>query len=207
MKKIYLSITIALLSVISLAQEFELELFALGFSSPVGIAHAGDDRLFVLEQGGEIKILNADGSVNPTSFLNISSIISSGGERGLLGLAFHPEYETNGRFFVNYTNISGNTVIARYEVSDDPDVADTDGTILLTINQPFSNHNGGNIHFGPDGYLWISMGDGGSGGDPNNNGQNINSLLGKMLRIDVDGETYTSPSDNPFVGTDGADEI
>lgn len=207
MRKIYLSITIAILSVISLAQEFELELFAQGFSSPVGIAHAGDDRLFVVQQGGQIRILNSDGTINSTPFLNLTSIISSGGERGLLGLAFHPDYATNGRFFVNYTNTSGHTVIARYEVSDDPDVADADGTILLTINQPFSNHNGGNIHFGPDGYLWISMGDGGSGGDPNNHGQNINSLLGKMLRIDVDGETYTSPSDNPFVGTDGADEI
>lgn len=207
MRKIYFSITLAIFSVISLAQEFELELFAQGFSSPVGIAHADDDRLFVVQQGGQIRILNGDGTINSTPFLNLTSIISSGGERGLLGLAFHPDYTTNGRFFVNYTNTAGHTVIARYEVSDDPDVADTDGTILLTINQPFSNHNGGNIHFGPDGYLWISMGDGGSGGDPNNYGQNINSLLGKMLRIDVDGETYTSPSDNPFVGTDGADEI
>src|SRR5690606_36355315 len=148
MRKIYLSITIAILSVISLAQEFELELFAQGFSSPVGIAHAGNDRLFVVQQGGQIRILNTDGTINPTPFLNLTSIISSGGERGLLGLAFHPDYDTNGRFFVNYTNTAGHTVIARYEVSDDPDVADTDGTILLTINQPFSNHNGGNIHFG-----------------------------------------------------------
>ncbi len=207
MKKIYLSIAIAIISIISIAQEFELELFAQGFNSPVGIAHAGDDRLFVVQQGGQIRILNADGSINSTPFLNVSSIISSGGERGLLGLAFDPDYEANGRFFVNYTNTAGNTVIARYEVSDDPNVANTTGTILLTINQPFSNHNGGNIHFGPDGYLWISMGDGGSGGDPNNNGQNKNSLLGKMLRIDVSGDTYTSPADNPFVGTDGADEI
>src|SRR5690606_21188454 len=135
------------------------------------------------------------------------SIISSGGERGLLGLAFAPDYETSGRFYVNYTNPNGNTVIARYTVSENPNVANSTGTVLLTIEQPFSNHNGGSIHFGPDGYLWIGMGDGGSAGDPNNNGQNKNSLLGKMLRIDVSGESYTSPSDNPFVGTDGADEI
>ena len=207
MRKIYLLIMTTIVSVIAGAQEFELEVFAQGFSSPVGIAHADDDRLFVVQQGGEIKILNSDGTVNPTPFLNLTSIISSGGERGLLGLAFHPDYDSNGRFFVNYTNTSGNTVIARYEVSVNPDVANPNGTVLLTINQPFSNHNGGNIHFGPDGYLWISMGDGGSGGDPNNYGQNINYLLGKMLRIDVDGDSYTSPADNPFVGTDGADEV
>src|SRR5690606_18544914 len=121
--------------------------------------------------------LNADGTINPTPFLNISSIISSGGERGLLGLAFAPDYETSGRFYVNYTNPNGNTVIARYTVSENPNVANSTGTVLLTIEQPFSNHNGGSIHFSPDGYLWIGMGDGGSAGDPNNNGQNKNSLL------------------------------
>lgn len=207
MNKFYLSLTTALFSLFSFAQEFELQEFADGFSSPVGITHAGDGRLFVVQQGGQIRVVNAEGSVNPTPFLNVSSIISSGGERGLLGLAFDPDYTTNGRFFVNYTNTNGDTVIARYEVSGNPDVANTTGTILLTIEQPFSNHNGGDIHFGPDGYLWISMGDGGSGGDPEDNGQDINSLLGKMLRIDVSGATYTSPSDNPFVGTAGADEI
>lgn len=207
MKKIYLSFLAIGFWVMVSAQEFTLELFAGGLSSPVELAHAGDDRLFVVEQGGTIKIINADGTVNGTAFLNISSQISSGGERGLLGLAFDPNYETNGRFYVNYTNTSGNTVIARYTVSENPDVANPDGTILLTIDQPFSNHNGGNIKFGPDGYLWIAMGDGGSGGDPNNNGQNIDTLLGKMLRIDVSGNDYTSPADNPFVGEDGADEI
>lgn len=207
MKKFYLTIAAAILSLTLTAQEFELQPFASGLSSPVGIAHAGDDRLFVVQQGGQIRIINADGTINQTPFLNISSIIVSGGEQGLLGLAFHPDYETNGRFFVNYTNPSGDTVIARYQVSDDPNVASPTGTVLLTIEQPFSNHNGGDIHFGPDGYLWISMGDGGSGGDPQDNGQDINSLLGKMLRINVDGATYTSPADNPFVGTDGADEI
>src|SRR5690606_32606451 len=145
--------------------------------------------------------------VNATPFLNISTLISSGGERGLLGLAFAPDYDSSGRFFVNYTNIAGHTVIARYTVSEDPNIANPDGIPILTIEQPFGNHNGGNIHFGPDGYLWISMGDGGSGGDPNNNGQNTDILLGKMLRIDVSGEGYTSPPDNPFVGEAGADEI
>lgn len=207
MRKIYSLIVTALIPFMVSAQEFILEPFAAGFSSPVGIAHAGDDRLFIVQQGGQIRILNTDGTIDPTPFLNVSSIISSGGERGLLGLAFHPDYANNGRFFINYTNLSGDTVIARYEVSDDPNVANPNGTVILTVQQPFSNHNGGDIHFGPDGYLWISLGDGGSGGDPNNNGQNINSLLGKMLRIDVDGDSYTSPPDNPFVGADGADEI
>src|SRR5690554_2313016 len=208
MKKTILSLFMAL-GLTSMAQTIILTPFATGFSDPVEIAHCGDDRLFIVQQGGAIKVVNSDGSVNAENFLNLSSLISTGSERGLLGLAFHPNYESNGYFFVNYTNTSGNTVIARYSVSNsNPNVADpSSGVILLTINQPFSNHNGGCIKFGPDGYLWISMGDGGSGGDPNNNGQNKSSLLGKMLRIDVDGETYTSPSDNPFVGTDGADEI
>jgi len=207
MKKIYFFIAALTISTFVQAQEFTLELMTSQAGNIVNLAHAGDERMFIVQQSGQIKILNPDGSINATPFLNISSIISSGGERGLLGLAFAPDYETSGRFYVDYTNTAGNTVIARYTVSDNPDVANTDGTILLTIDQPFSNHNGGNIKFGPDGYLWIAMGDGGSGGDPNGNGQNINALLGKILRIDVSGDTYTSPPDNPFAGTDGADEI
>lgn len=193
----------------SFAQIIGLTSFATGFLDPVEIANAGDNRLFVVEQGGTIKIVSATGTVNTTPFLNISTLISAGGERGLLGLAFHPEYATNGYFYVNYTNTGGNTVIARYSVNpNNPNVALTTGTILMTINQPFSNHNGGTIKFGPDGYLYIGMGDGGSGGDPNGNGQNINSLLGKMLRIDVDsGSPYSSPATNPYVGVAGADEI
>jgi glucose/arabinose dehydrogenase len=150
------------------SQTLNLQSFATGFTQPVEITHAGDSRLFVVEQTGRIKILNTNGSVNATPFLNISTIISSTGERGLLGLAFHPNYTTNGYFFVNYTNTAGNTVIARYSVSGNPDVASTTGTILMTIAQPYSNHNGGSIKFGPDGYLYIAMGDGGSGGDPQN---------------------------------------
>lgn len=196
-----------LASFIGHSQTIGLELFAEGFTSPVEIAHAGDSRLFVVEQAGRIKILNADGSVTATPFLDISSIISSGGERGLLGLAFHPDYDDNGYFFVNYTNPAGNTVIARYSVSSsDPSVADPESALpLLTVVQPYPNHNGGCLRFGADGYLYISMGDGGSGGDPNNNAQTLSSLLGKMLRIDIDnGDPYSIPATNPFTGQPAA---
>ncbi|WP_294733940.1 PQQ-dependent sugar dehydrogenase [uncultured Flavobacterium sp.] len=201
---------LTMLSSLSFAQVIDIELFASGLNSPVEIVNAGGTELYVVEQSGKIRIIAADGTVNGTDFLDLSSVLSLGGERGLLGLAFHPDYATNGFFYVNYTNTSGDTVIARYSLSlDDTEVADPDsGVILLTVDQPFSNHNGGCIRFGPDGYLYISMGDGGSGGDPQGHGQNKNSLLGKMLRIDVDGAAaYTSPADNPFVGVDGADEI
>jgi glucose/arabinose dehydrogenase len=208
MKKKLLCLFI-IISAFSYAQEIDIELFAQNITNPVEIAHAGDSRLFVAEQTGRIKIVNTDGTVNSTPFLTVSTLISSGGERGLLGLAFHPDYATNGYFYINYTNTSGDTVIARYSVSSNPDVANSgSATILLTVDQPYSNHNGGCIRFGPDGYLYISMGDGGSGGDPQNNAQNINSLLGKMLRLDVDnGSPYSSPATNPYVGTNGADEI
>lgn len=207
-----LQFCVVLLTTISFAQTIGLQTFATGFSSPVAIVNAGDSRLFVVQRGGAIRILNANGTINATNFLTLtSSTIVSGGERGLLGLAFHPNYATNGYFYVNYTRASdGATVIARYNVSANPDVADANsGQVLLTVSQPFSNHNGGSLVFGPDGYLYIGMGDGGSFGDPNNYGQNINSLLGKMLRIDVDGGSpYAIPVGNPFAGaTPGADEI
>ncbi|MGB0423657.1 MAG: PQQ-dependent sugar dehydrogenase, partial [Flavobacteriales bacterium] len=178
--------------------EIDLELFASGLDNPVGIYHAGDDRLFILEQDdGHIEIVNSDGTLGGT-FLDVSGLISNGSERGLLGLAFHPDYQNNGEFFINYTNNAGNTVIAEYTVSADPNVANTSGLPLMTIVQDFGNHNGGHIAFGPDGYLYIGMGDGGSGGDPNNRAQSDASLLGKMLRIDVDnGVLYAIPSDNP----------
>jgi glucose/arabinose dehydrogenase len=207
MRKLLLSGVIAFLSLPLFAQDFTLELVTSQAGSIVNLAHAGDERMFIVQQNGQIKIMNPDGSILPTPFLNVSSLITSGGEQGLLGLAFAPDYETSGRFYVDYTNTSGDTTIARYTVSSDPNVANTDGTILLTIDQPFSNHNGGNIKFGPDGYLWIGMGDGGSGGDPNANGQNTNVLLGKMLRIDVSGDDYTIPSDNPFAEGGGAGEV
>ncbi len=209
MKQLYL-----LLIMIGLplsAQTVNIQLFAQGFSGITEVVNAGDARLFVVEKSGRIKILNPDGTTKATPFLQLpSNMLGSSNEQGLLGLAFHPNYATNGYFYINYVNSGGNTVIARYSVSSsDADLADTaSASILLTIDQPFSNHNGGTLKFGPDGYLYIGMGDGGSAGDPGNRAQNLNLLLGKMLRIDVDGGSpYAIPADNPYVGIDGADEI
>jgi glucose/arabinose dehydrogenase len=192
------------------AQTVVLQEFATGLNSPVEITNANDSRLFVVQQTGQIKIVQPSGAVNVVNFLDISTKITYGGERGLLGLAFHPQYATNGYFFVYYNNLAGNITVARYSVSStDPNVANpASEKLMLDIPKPFSNHNGGSIHFGPDGYLWISTGDGGSGGDPNNNGQNKNALLAKMLRIDVNSTgPYNIPPSNPFVGIDGADEV
>ncbi|NNF35770.1 MAG: T9SS type A sorting domain-containing protein [Saprospiraceae bacterium] len=190
-----------------------LQLVVGGFSDPVDIAHAGDSRLFIVEQGGVIRIIDG-GTVLPAPFLDISTIVNSGAnERGLLGLAFHPNYSTNGYFFVNYTNSSGHTVVARYSVSANPDIGDSGSALpIITIVQDFNNHNGGDLNFGPDGYLYIGMGDGGDGGDPNNRAQDGLNLLGKMLRIDVDnpsiGSNYGIPAGNPFVGNPAVlDEI
>ncbi len=192
------------------SQNVNIAEFATGFSSPTAIEHAGDSRLFVLERDGIIKILNVNGTVNTTPFLDLSVSISSGGERGLLGIAFHPEYSSNGNFYVNYTNTSGNTVVSRFTVSANPDLADATSEFqIISIDQPYSNHNGGSITFGPEGYLYIGMGDGGNGEDPHDYSQNPLIMLGKMLRIDVDGGTpYAIPSDNPFVGnSDYLEEI
>ena len=189
------------------SQTIELTDFADGFSSPLALKNAGDERLFVVEQAGVIKIVDLNGTVNTTPFLDIQSIVNAGGERGLLGLAFHPEYQTNGRFFVHYSNSSGDTQISEFSVStSNPDIANPNSEVmLLTVSQPFSNHNGGTIAFGPqDGYLYIGLGDGGGGGDTNNNAQNPTLLIGKLLRIDIDtqsgGNNYGIPSDNPFIG-------
>lgn len=191
--------------------QIQLQPWASGLAKPVGIYHCGDERLFVVEQDqGRIRILNSQGTVTGT-FLNVGSMISTGGERGLLGLAFHPDYQNNGYFYINYYSTQNQTVIARYQVSaGNPNVADPNSAqIVMTIPQPYGNHNGGHIEFGPDGYLYIGMGDGGSAGDPQNYSQNNQSLLGKMLRIDVDnGSPYAIPPDNPFVGNAGVlDEI
>jgi glucose/arabinose dehydrogenase len=176
---------------------------------PLLVTHAGDGsgRLFVVEQGGTIRIVR-DGRVATQPFLDVSSLTEGEGERGLLGLAFHPRYERNGRLFVNYTDNAGDTVVAEYQRSQDENRAEPDSAqTLLHIDQPFANHNGGNLVFGPDGYLYVGMGDGGSAGDPMGNGQRLDTLLGKLLRIDVDsvsGDGYAVPADNPFVDRDDA---
>ncbi len=211
MKKILLWFGLFVAACLS-AQTIVLESFVTGVSNPVEIVASptSDNRLFVVQQSGTIKIINENGTVAADNFLNISNLITFGGERGLLGLAFHPQFATNRYFFVYYNNLQGAIRVSRFTAnSSNPNITDPSSEkILLTIPKPFTNHNGGSIHFGPDGYLWISTGDGGSGGDPNNNSQNKNSLLGKMLRIDVNSDNaYNIPSDNPFVGVDGADEI
>ncbi|MBW4521164.1 MAG: PQQ-dependent sugar dehydrogenase [Scytolyngbya sp. HA4215-MV1] len=179
--------------------------FVSGFSQPTEIANAGDGtgRLFVVERNGHVRIVQ-NGAVLATPFLDISTQVrSQGQEQGLLGLAFAPDYASSGYFYVNYINSAGNTVIARFHVSSNPNVANAASEeIVLTIAQPFANHNGGKLAFGPDGYLYIGMGDGGGGGDPQNLAQNPNSLLGKILRIDVNpntSRTYTIPASNPFL--------
>ena len=209
MKKFILPLLIMLATVYS-AQNITLTEFATGFTSPVEISHTNDTRLFVVQQNGLIKIVLPNGTTNAANFIDLSSKIIFSGERGLLGLAFHPQYATNGYFFVYYNNTAGNGTLARYSVNTtNPDLADiSTEKILLNITKPFENHNGGSLHFAPDGKLWISTGDGGSGGDPNNNAQNKNSLLGKILRLDVDATgPYNIPPDNPFVNIAGADEI
>ena len=183
----------------SFSQSVLLESFGPSFNSPVEIKNAGDERLFVVEKSGKIKILNQNGSVNSTPFLDIEDRVSTNAnERGLLGLAFHPNYPENPFFFVNYTNNSGATTISKFSVSANQDIANDSETILLEINQPYANHNGGCINFGPDGNLYIGMGDGGSGGDPQNYSQNTGSLLGKMLRINVNSGAYSIPENNPY---------
>jgi glucose/arabinose dehydrogenase len=191
---------------------------ASGLSNPVFVTHApGDhDRLFILEQRGRIRILK-DAQILPTSFLDISTQVSLGGEQGLLGLAFHPDFANNRQFYVNYTNTAGDTVVARYTASEsDPNRADPTGDTILFVDQPFVNHNGGWIDFGPDGYLYVALGDGGDQADPNNRGQSITGeLLGNILRIDVNQDSFPAdelrdygiPPDNPFVGRTGEDEI
>ncbi|MER2600406.1 MAG: PQQ-dependent sugar dehydrogenase [Caldilineales bacterium] len=186
-----------------------LQLVASGLARPVAVtAPTGDrTRLFITEKTGYLRIVTISGGVYtllPTPFLDIDALVgSSGNEQGLLSVAFHPNYVANGYFYVNYTNNTGATVLARYQVSAaNANLADpASAQVLLTIAQPFSNHNGGQLQFGPDGYLYIGMGDGGSSGDPSDRAQNTGELLGKMLRLDVDsGSPYGIPASNPFVG-------
>ncbi len=176
--------------------------FAASLTAPVDIQNAGDDsgRLFIVEKTGRIRVIK-NGQLLETPFLDITDRVNSGSsECGLLGLAFHPKYKENGYFYVNYTGAGGDTFISRFQVTGDPDIADpASEKRLLTVKQPYPNHNGGATTFGPDGYLYLGLGDGGSGGDPLGNGQNTGVLLGKILRIDVDhGDPYSIPADNPF---------
>jgi glucose/arabinose dehydrogenase len=186
-----------------------------GFQRPVDLANAADGsgRLFVLEQRGVIRVMLND-EILATPFLDIQDRVGSqGNEQGLLGIAFHPNFKTNGIFFVDYTNLNGDTVISRFHADVTMQAASQSADpaseqILLQIAQPYPNHNGGQILFGPDGMLWIGMGDGGSAGDPLGNGQSLDTLLGKILRIDVDhGSPYAIPADNPFAAGGGLPEI
>lgn len=219
MQKLVMGLVLGLLvSCTNASLQIELQEYLSGLSSPLFLTHAkdGSGDLYLVERGGNIILRRSGASANQT-FLDISDRVLSGGEQGLLGLAFHPNYKTNGYLYVNYTSVqrdnlglsAGTTVIARYTANPSSKTADPGSEqILLTINQPFANHNGGWLGFGPDGFLYIATGDGGSGGDPQNHGQRLDSLLGKLLRIDVDkasaGKNYAIPSDNPFVGRSGA---
>ena len=185
-----------------------------GLSSPLYLtAPDGDPRLFIVEQAGRIRVVRG-GQLLTQPFLDITDRVASGGEEGLLGLAFHPNYAANGYFYVDYTHLNSAgdtlyTLVERYTVSAAPDSADSAShKLILRIVQPYSNHNGGLVMFGPDGMLYIGMGDGGSGGDPENRAQDPDALLGKLLRIDVDhGDPYAIPPDNPFATSGGAPEI
>ena len=185
------------------AQEISTELFVSGLNSPVDIQDARDNsgRLFIVEQTGRIRIV-LNGQLQSQPFLEIRNRVTTGSERGLLGLAFPPGFSQSQRFYVNYTGAGGHTVISMFTVSGDPDVANSGSeVVLLKYNQPFANHNGGQLAFGPDGMLYIGSGDGGSAGDPNNNGQSLNTLLGKLLRVDVESQpgVLRIPANNPFV--------
>jgi glucose/arabinose dehydrogenase len=186
-----------------------VEEVARGLANPVYLtAPAGDSRLFIVEQPGRIRIVE-NGKLLDKPFLDITGKVGFGGERGLLSVAFHPLYRANGFLFVNYTDKDGDTRIERYSVSADRNVADaTSSKLILNIDQPYANHNGGMNLFGPDGMLYVGMGDGGSQGDPHRNGQNPATLLGKLLRINVDrGEPYSMPAGNPYARGGGRGEI
>ena len=215
--KLILSFLISLFIASNVRAQFTLEnaFPNLSFSSPIDLQNSGDgtNRIFVVERAGRIKVFpNSSSATSLKTYLDITDRVSAGGEMGLLGLAFHPDYKNNGFFYVNYTVSNPRvTRISRFQVSsENSDSADKNSElILLTFNQPFSNHNGGWIGFGPDdGYLYIGTGDGGSGGDPQNNGQSITTFLGKILRIDIDnqdsGLEYAIPSDNPFTDSSGS---
>jgi len=179
-----------------------LQEVASGLAFPLYLtAPAGDPRLFIVEKGGTIRIVQ-NGALLPTPFLDFSAKVSTGGEQGLLGLAFDPQYASTGRFVVHYTDLAGDTRVSLLRVSLDPNVADPASELpILAVDQPFTNHNGGQVLFGPDGYLYVMLGDGGSAGDPGDRGQSLADLLGSILRIQpLEGGGYAVPPDNPFVG-------
>src|SRR5215208_4491586 len=186
-----------------------LQPIASGLSSPLYLTSPPGDlnRLFIVEQTGAIRIVK-NGTLLPTPFLDISGRIVAGGEQGLLGLAFYPDYATTGRFVVHYTNPAGDTHLSLFQVSADPDIANAASEqIILTADQPYTNHNGGQVVFGPDGLLYLGLGDGGAANDPEGRAQNLSDLLGSILRLDVqNGSPYAIPSDNPFVGQAGVQQ-
>jgi len=212
----YLLLVLALISITGLAHAEDgggltTMLVADGLTAPLHVSTPpGDVRIFVVEQPGRVRIIDND-RILDRPFLDISDRLRFGGERGLLGLAFHPNYSRNGYFFVNYSEkVNGATRIERYRVSKDSNRADpASAQLVLRVEQPYSNHNGGHILFGPDGMLYVAMGDGGAGGDPKGHGQNRATLHGALLRIDIDSDTpYAIPTDNPFIGdVGGRDEI
>jgi glucose/arabinose dehydrogenase len=183
------------------------QLVASGFQNPLDLQVPPGERarLFVVEQAGRIRIIRGGSVVSP-AFLDIVARVGSGGERGLLGLAFHPDYASNGRFYVNYTDRSGDTHVSEFRASSqNPDLADAASEReVMFVRQPFANHNGGGLAFGPDGMLYIGLGDGGSGGDPMNNGQRLDTRLGKLLRVDVNLTPFGVPAENPFTSQRGA---
>jgi glucose/arabinose dehydrogenase len=199
MQRLILAVVMLLCGASAGAQSVSLRAIATDLEMPVAITHAGDSRLFIALQRGLIMI--HDGTqVLPAPFLDIQSVVGCCGEEGLLSVAFHPQYADNGLFYVFYTDKLGDLASARYQVSGDPNRADAEsGAIVLPIGHPsFGNHNGGQLAFGPDGYLYAGTGDGGGGGDPGNNGRNLQSLLGKILRLDIDsGSPYAIPPSNP----------
>lgn len=213
MKKAFIFWTFLLLYNTTNAQNIALKPFATGFTQPITIANAGDNRLFIAEQGGLIKILTTDGNTNSLPYINLSGLIiqepDRQSEQGLLGLAFHPNYSTTGYFYVYYINPDGDSVIDRYQRdTNNPDLGDINTKVeILTFNQTSTNHNGGHLAFGPDKKLYIGSGDGGGTGDPNDQAQDTSLLLGKILRLDIDMQSPYIPIDNPFVGIAGEDEI